>query len=116
MGNENAILQQLQKTWMIESLDFHVKGYWELDSSGKGFDLRSLQWQPVAKQTSSETPYLTTRNNLHVIQFEQNSFYEIERIDEAQLVMTYYVVMATAKREEMIRVFTIRLKMQPTTP
>jgi hypothetical protein len=112
MTNENAILQKLRKNWMIESLDFHVRGHWELDSAGKGFDLRLLQMESVASDRQGEIPYLTTRNNVQVIQFEQNSFYEIERIDEQKLVMTYYVIMSTAGgKEDLVRVFTIRLVM-----
>ena len=113
MKNENAILQKLQKSWIIESLDFHVRGYWELDSAGKGFDLRQLQPQTGVSVAPGEIPYLTIRDNVHVIQFEQNAFYEIERIDEQKLVMTYYVIMTDAsKKEELVRVFTIRLMMQ----
>jgi hypothetical protein len=113
MTNENAILQKLQKNWKIESLDFHVRGHWELDSAGKGFDLRSLQLEPGASGIQGEIPFLTTRNNVHVIQFEQNSFYEIERFDEQKLVMTYYVIMSTTVgKEDLVRVFTIRLMMQ----
>jgi hypothetical protein len=107
------MLQKLQKNWLIESLDFHVKGYWELDSAGKIFDLRTLQSKPETTSTANgNIPYLTTRDNFNVIQFEPSAFYEIDRIDEEKLIMTYYVVMATAEREELVRVFTIRLMMQ----
>jgi hypothetical protein len=70
-----------------------------------------LQSKPETASNTNTIPYLTTRNNHDVIQFEPSAFYEIDRIEEQKLVLTYYVVMATGEREEVVRVFTIRLMM-----
>lgn len=106
------MLQKLQKNWMIESLDFHVKGYWELDSTGKAFDLTLLQSKPeTSKSSTYNVPYLTTRNNQNIIQFEPSAFYELDRIEEQKLILTYYAVLENEPHEELVRVFTIRLMM-----
>ena len=102
----NSILTQLQKNWKIMSFDFHVKGYWDVDSSGKSLDLRSLITEHDHKATDRETPFLTTRDRTNIIQFDSSSFYEIDRLNENELILTYFI---SLDKDGLVRVFTIQL-------
>lgn len=98
----------MQKSWYIESFDFHLKGYWDLDdSSEKVFDLRNIQLRPTSNQLKQDVPYFSIRNKTHIIQFDSASYYEIEHLDDNGLVLTYCVI---GEDNELVKVFTIRLR------
>jgi len=88
------------------SFDFHVKGYWDVDSSGKSLDLRALQSESEHKPSDREIPYLTTRDKTNVIQFDSTSFYEIDRVNDNELILTYFI---SLEKDGLIRIFTIQL-------
>jgi hypothetical protein len=107
MTMDQTMLNRLQKSWYIESFDFHIRGYWDLDSSEKIFDLRNVQAKPSTSQFKQDVPYLCTHNKSHIIQFDPTSFYEIDHLDDNGLVLTFAVLVAD---DELVRVFTIRLR------
>ncbi|RAV98415.1 hypothetical protein [Pseudochryseolinea flava] len=108
MTTDQSILNRLQKNWRIESFDFHLRGYWDLDdSSEKIFDLRNIQLRPTGNSFKQDVPYFSIRNKTHIIQFDNNAFYEIEHLDDNGLVLTYCVI---GEEDELAKVFTIRLR------
>jgi hypothetical protein len=110
--SNNSILTQLQKNWKILSFDFHVKGYWDVDSTDKSFDLRllSTETEKEHKAKDREIPFLITRDQTNVIQFDSSSFYEIDRVNEQELILTYFV---SLEQDSVVRVFTIQLATTP---